>query len=315
MKKSLTVTIEEGLRSLDIALIITVPQNATISTRQSEIEKIVIKQFDAIGAVLSGAFARNTMIQPLKGSIIDLFILLNPERGQLNSPANLMRQLLDVLLTDYPDAVISSSGRSITIINDAFIFNVMPSFPREGKGYIVADAKSQQWVKTNPNVHYYALDEENHRQKGLLLPVIRMVKYWNECNGSLFNSYYLELLLTETLSSTKINSFVHAIKYFFKKSINMVVFTIDDPTDYGRQMDGLKDINKMMEAMKVFRECHAHIVEAEKYEEEGNLIMAYKEFGKIFGGYFLSYVDMMSRKLEANEITGAEALQIMRDAT
>ncbi|MDH5389180.1 MAG: hypothetical protein OEY06_12135 [Gammaproteobacteria bacterium] len=316
MKKiALSITIEEGLRALDTSLVITVAQNAMISARQSEIEKTVVREFDALGTALPGAIARNTMIQPLQGSVIDLFVLLKPERGQMNTPEELMRHLQEALVTQYPDAVIAADGRSIIVAYTEFIFHVVPSFYRKNKGYIVADAKKQQWIKTNPTIHYYALDDENHKQRGLLLPVVRMTRYWNECNGSLFNNYYLELLIKETLSEIKVTSYVQAIKYFYKKAIRMVVFTIDDPADNGKQMDGLKDINKMLEAMQVFRDCHEHIVKAEKYEEEGNLVLAYKEFGKIFGGYFHSYVDMMSRKLDANGITGVEALRILRDAT
>ena len=171
------------------------------------------------------------------------------------------------------------------------------------------------WAKVDPSIHYYALADDNHKHKGLLLPVIRIIKYWNECNGSLFNNYYLELLVKETLSGKKLHSCIQGVKYFFKKSVNMLVFTIDDPADFGKQMDGLKDIHKMLEAMQHFVDCHAHIVKAEKFENEGNLVLAYKEFGKIFGGYYPGYVDMMAKKLDANGITGVEALQIMRDAT
>ena len=316
MKKSaLTVTIEEGLSTLDSSLAISVPQNAIISTRQSEVSEIVIKQFNAIGTTLTGACARNTMIQPLSERMIDLFVLLEPDSGQLNTPGGLMRKLEAVLQESYPEAIIATDGRSVEISFSEFIFHVAPSFFRENKGYIIADAKNQQWIKTDPNMHYYALDDENHRQKGLLLPVVRIIKYWNECNDSLFDNYYLELLLKETLSKIKISSYVQAVKYFFSKAINLLVFTIDDPADNGKQMEGLKDIHNMLEAMESFRVCHAHIVEAEKFEKAGDLVSAYKAFGKIFDGHFPGYVDMMAKKLDANGITGVEALQIMRDAT
>jgi len=314
-KMPLTVTIEEGLRTLDSALIITVPQNATISTRQKEIEKIVVDEFDALGTVLAGACTRNTMIQPLTGNVIDLFVLLKPERGQLNTPGELMGKLEDVLLAHYPDAVVASNGLSIIVANINFTFHITPGFTRDNKGYVVVDAKNDKWTKTDPNIYYYALDDDNRKHRGLLLPVIRTIKYWNECNGSLFDDYYLELLVKEVLSDVKISSRVHAIKYIFKKAIHLVVFTINDPAAAGKQMDGLKDIHKMLEAMFCFRDCHDHIIKAECYEKEGDLKSAYKEFGKIFGGYFLSYVDMMSKKLDANGITGAEALKILRDAT
>ena len=316
MKKStLTITIEEGLTTLDGSLFINVQQDLLVTKRQSEIEKIVVKEFDALGTTLTGAYARHTAIQPLVENMIELFVSLKPERGQMNTPAELMAHLQEVLVKHYPDAVIDGKGRGIIVANKACVFHVVPSFDRDTKGYIVADAKKHQWLKTNPRIHYYALDDDNHKHKGMLLPVIRIIKYWNECNGSLFNNYYLELLLKETLTNKKVDSHVHAIKSFFKRAIGLVVFTIDDPADFGKQMDGLKDINKMLAALQCFIDSQEHISKAEKYENQGNLMMAYKEFGKIFGGYYPGYVDMMSKKLEANNITGIEALQILRDAT
>lgn len=315
MNKVLTITVEEGLRSLDEVLLITSAENAIISKRQFEIEKIVLEEFEALSTVLPGASSRNTLIQPLQDNVIDLFVLLEPELGQMNTPGGLMRKLEAVLKDHYPNAAVTADGRSILISYAEFSFHVVPSFSREEKGYIVADAKNQQWIKTNPKIHYYSLDDENHIHRGLLLPCIRIIKYWNECNGSLFNNYYLELLVKETLSEVKADTIVHAIKYFFKKSLDMVVFTIDDPADNGQQMDGLKDLHKMLEAMQNFVDGHSDIINAEKFENEGDLVSAYKEFGKIFGGYYPSYVDMMSKKLDANGITGVEALEIMRDAT
>lgn len=149
----------------------------------------------------------------------------------------------------------------------------------------------------------------------MLLPVIRIIKYWNQCNGALFDDYYLELLAKEILQQNKFSSYLQAIKIIFKKAIALVVCSIDDPADSGRQMEGLKDIEKMIEAMFCFKDCHGYIVQAAQDEKKGDLISAYRIFGKIFAGQFPGYVEMMARKLDANGITGVEALQIMRDAT
>ena len=314
-KTTLSVTIEEGLTTLDNALVINVQQDLLVTSLQAEIERVLTKEFDALGTTLTGAYATHTAIQPLEDNVIELFVLLKPERGQLNTPAELMRHMRDALLKKYSDAEIDVKGHGVNILRENYQFHLVPSFYRQGKGYIIADAKKNLWLKTNPSVHYFALDDDNRKHKGMLVPSVRVVKYWNECNGALFNNYYLELLMKETLADKKIESHVHAVKSFFRRAIKLVVFTIDDPADFGKQMDGLKDINNMLAALQCFIDSHEHIALAEKYESQGNLMMAYKEFGKIFGGAYPSYVDMMAKKLEANNITGIEALQILRDAT
>lgn len=311
----LTITIDEGLRALDASLVISVLQHSLISSRRCEIEKIMVEEFDALGTVLPGAFARNTMIQPLQGNAIELFVLLRPERGQMNTPGELMHKFEALLVSHYPDAALCHKGAAVVVEFPEFSFHVVAGFSRQDRGYVVADGKHQQWLKTNPGIHYYALDADNHRHRGLLLPVIRIIKYWNQCNGVLFDDYYLELLAKEILQHNKFNSYVQAIKIIFKNAIALVVFTIDDPADSGRQMEGLKDIEKMIEAMFCFRDCHDYIVQAEQHEKKGDLISAYRIFGKIFAGQFPGYVEMMAKKLDANGIAGVKALQIMRDAT
>ncbi len=311
----LSITIDDGLRVLDDSLVISVLQHSLISSRQSEIEKIMVEEFDALGTVLPGAFARNTMIQPLQDNAIDLFVLLRPERSQMNTPGELMHKFEALLVSHYPDAALYHKGAAVVVEFPEFSFHVVAGFYRQDRGYVVTDGKNQQWLKTNPGIHSFALNADNHRHRGLLLPVIRILKYWNRCNGALFDDYYLELLVKEILQQNKFSSYAQAIKIIFKKAIALVVFTIDDPVDSGRQMEGLKDIEKMIDAMFCFRDCHDYIVQAEQYEKMGDLSSAYKIFGRIFAGQFPGYVEMMAKKLDANGIAGVKALQIMRDAT
>lgn len=312
---NITVTIEEGLRALDSLLILGVQQRSVVSARQSEIDKIVIAGMSAQATSLPGAFARHTSIQPLEDKEIDLFVQLKPEMGQRNTPGSLLSKFEDLLHVHYPKAVLSTDKQAVLVKFPEVSFRLVPCFYQQNKGYVIADAENNKWRKTDPSIFYYALDEANNRHRGLLVPVIRIIKHWNRRNGDWFNDYYLELLVKQALEGVKFDSYVKAIKHVFKKAIHLVVFTIDDPSDFGKQMEGLKDVFKMVEAMLSFQECHAHIVKAERYEKRGDLISAYKEWGKIFNDDFPSYVDIMAEKLEANGISGVEALRILRDAT
>ena len=311
----ITVTIDEGLRALDSLLILGVQQRSLVSARHSEIDKIVIADFGAQVTSMPGAFSRNTSIQPLEDNKIDLFVQFNPDLGQRSTPVGLLNKLEGLLVEHYPEATLSADKQAVLVKFPDVAFHIVPCFYQDKKGYVIADAKNNKWRKTDPGIFYYALDDANNRHKGLLLPVIRIIKHWNRRNGDWFNDYYLELMVKQALDGVKFDSYVQAIKHVFKKAIHLVVFTIDDPSDFGKQMEGLKDVFKMVEAMLSFQECHARIVKAEHYEKRGDLISAYKEWGKIFKADFPSYVDIMADKLEAKGITGVEALQILRDAT
>ena len=316
MKKSnITVTVEDGLKALDSLLILSVQQRSVVSACQSEIDKIVIIDFSAQATSLPGAFSRHTAIQPLEDNEIDLFVQLNPELGQRNTPGGLLGKLEDLLVEHYPEAALSVDQQAVLVKFPEVSFRVVPCFYQEKKACVIADGKNNKWRKTDPSIFYYELDDANNRHKGLLLPVIRIIKHWNRRNGNWFNDYYLELMVKHALDGVKFDSYVQAIKYVFKKAIRLVVFTIDDPSNFGKQMEGLKDVFKMVEAMLSFQDCHGHIVKAEHFEKCSDLISAYKEWGKIFVDDFPSYVDIMAEKLEANGISGVEALQILRDAT
>lgn len=314
-RPNLTVIIEEGLRALDDQLVLSVQQRSVVSARRAEIDKIMVKKFAAKETAVYGAFSRQTAIQPFEDNVVDLFVHLDPALGQRSKPGGLMEHLHELLLKHYPESEIAADQLAVMVKFPEVSFRVVPCFYREEKSYVITDAKNDKWLKTDPRIFYYALDEANSRHKGMLLPVIRIIKHWNRCNGEWFNDYYLELMVTKALDGVKFNSYVQAIKHVFKKAIRLVVFTIDDPSVFGKQMEGLKDVFKMVEAMLSFQECHAHIVNAERYERYGDLISAYKEWRKIFAEDFPSYVDIMSDKLEANGVTGAEALKILRDAT
>jgi len=313
--RKLTVTIEEGLRALDSLLVLGVRQRSIASKRQYEIDKIVIAGFGAKAVSVFGALSRSTAIQPLEDNEIDLFVQLDPERGQSSTPGGLLSKLEDLLIEHYPEAALSIDKQAVLVKFEEISFRVIPCFYQEKKGYVVVDGKNNKWKKTDPSIFYYALDDANSQHKAMLLPVIRIIKHWNRRNGDWFNDYYLELMVKQLLQGVKFESYVQAVKHVFDKAIKIAIFTIDDPCEFGKQMDGLKDVFKMVEAMLSCKDCYAHIIKAEDLEKNGDLVSAYREWRKIFSDDFPSYVDIMSDKLQANGITGVEALQILRDAT
>ncbi|MCK5263639.1 MAG: hypothetical protein KAJ92_08115, partial [Gammaproteobacteria bacterium] len=214
MKKSnITVTIEDGLKALDSLLILSVQQRSVVSVCQSEIDKVVIAGFAAQATALPGAFYRHTTIQPLEDNEIDLFVQLGSELGQRNTPGGLLGKLEDLLVEHYPEAGLSVDKQAVLVKFPELSFRVIPCFYQDKKGYVIADGKNDKWLKTDPSIFYYALDDANNRHKGLLLPVIRIIKHWNRRNGNWFNDYYLELMVKHALDGVKFDSYVQAIKY------------------------------------------------------------------------------------------------------
>ena len=72
-------TIDEGFEELRSNLEITDLQEKTVSTRQKNVRKALEDDFDILDSFLTGSYRRSTMIAPLKGADLDIFIVLDPK--------------------------------------------------------------------------------------------------------------------------------------------------------------------------------------------------------------------------------------------
>src|SRR6516225_4865062 len=72
-------TIDEGFAGLRSNLEITDLQEKTVSTRQQNVRKALEDDFDILDSFLTGSYRRSTMIAPLKGADLDIFIVLDPK--------------------------------------------------------------------------------------------------------------------------------------------------------------------------------------------------------------------------------------------
>lgn len=308
-------TIETGFRMLKSHLEITDAQHSAIATRQAELEQVISKGFDTYGTTLSGAYSRNTMISVQKGATVDVFLFLRAKYGRQYTPEGLLDRLHDTLFNTYEDACINKAGNGVTVPLSDYQFNIMPCFTKENKGYVFPEYKSNQWERADPNTYSDQLIEADRYHNGNLLPLIKIIKYWNHVVNDVFDEYYLEILVKNILTDVPITSDADAISYIFKKATLEVAFTIDDPAGFGAQVQGLNDGDRIAEAMLDFHDTYKTSLNAVNHELEGELEKAYTEWHSIFTGLFPSPLQMLIQELEDSGIEGARALKIMRDRT
>ena len=113
----------------------------------------------------------------------------------------------------------------------------------------------------------------------------------------------------------EVTDYTNAVKYIFKEARHEVVFAIKDPAGFGPQLKGVKDAERLAEAMISLHEAYKATLNAERFEHEGELDLAYKEWESIFTGFFPKPFEMLAQELEGSGIEGVKALKILMDRT
>lgn len=308
-------TIETGFQILKSHLELTDAQRSAIVSHQAELELAISEGFETHGTMLAGAYSRNTMIALQEGAVVDVFLVLRAKYGRQYRPQGLLDQLLDTLFEKYKDAQINNSSHGVVVSLSDYQFIVTPCFHKEGKGYVIPDYSNDEWIKTDPSSYADQLKAANRSNENHLIPLIKLIKCWNYVIDNMFDQYYLELLAYNIFTGVPITNDINAISYFFKEARLEVVFTIDDPAGYGLQVQGLRDAERLAEAMLCFHDTYKTTIDAENFLNDGDLDSAYNAWESIFAGYFPTPLQMLIRELEASGIEGAQALKIIMDRT
>ena len=161
---------------------------------------------------LAGSYARWTKTKPLKD--VDIICVLNPdkEKGYLNKPKVLLDDFRSKLITKYgKEAVPPVNFRSVTVefIKDedeagrdkkVMSIDIVPSFAIGNAAYKIPDMPSNDWVKTNPQIHADLTTKANEKFDGEWKPLVKMIKKWNEFNGKPIKpSFLIEVMALDIL--------------------------------------------------------------------------------------------------------------------
>ncbi len=180
----MATTIQGGFEQLRANLEITGLQSSTVSTRQTNVRDAVERGFKVLTSFLAGSYARSTMIGPLKGADVDIFVVLDPKYHSENTPAGLLQKVRDALKQTYPTTPsISPNGQAVTITFTDFQVDVVPAFYRIGGGYLIPNSNTGGWIATDPTVHATVLTEANKAHNGDLVPLVKMIRGWNRVSS------------------------------------------------------------------------------------------------------------------------------------
>lgn len=254
----------------------------SVSRCQAAIETYLGQYISTFTTVLPGAFSRNTMVSPLSDSVVDMLVLFNQKHQTRFLPNDLLHKLDVTLSAEYPGVVLDKKTASIHLPIEDFEFRVQPGFITDGNHYLVPAMSTDDWVVYDALGYKYQFAKMNSEHKGKLLHVVRMIKTWNRLSGSLFDGYFLELLVKDVLADYEIQTYTEAISYIFRAILSDVALRKHDPANMSLLVEGLSELEELVHAMVHVKKSYLVTVQALDCELQGDVQRAISHWEKLF---------------------------------
>ena len=145
---------------------------------------------------------------------------------------------------------------------------------------------SYAWKRTNPKEDQRRLSTQNQQQDGLLLPTIRMLKWWNdEKNGGRLKGILLETLTENGLRGMDLVGLAQALHLAFV-SIHLALDSppCEDPTDLGPPLDSTLSEADRQASIVAARTAHLHAIDAANAVNSGDSAGAVSAWANVFPG-------------------------------
>ena len=251
---------------------------------------MVENDFEVLDSFLTGSYRRSTMIAPLKEADVDVFVVLDAKYYTPNGQAQLLQSVQKNLLKTYTKTPrIRPAGRAVTIRFTDFKVDVVPSFNRQGGGYLIPDADTATWIPTNPKRHVELWAASNKAHNGDFVPLIKILKGWNK-SRDLFKSFHLETIIYTVLNGIRIDDYPSGVRYVFDKAQGKIKFKLADPAGYsddvGAHVRTEAEMSKLIERLAW---AHQTAAQAEQLAANGHIKDAFEKWKLIFKDYFPAY--------------------------
>jgi predicted nucleotidyltransferase len=194
-----------------------------------------------------GSYDRNTII-PLDDDLdVDILIIFKTNELQ---PDTYLKKIKEFCEKNYPKSEIYQDHPTVAVELDHIKFELVPSFYNSNGVVKIPASRSEKltWITTNPEVFKNKVLTKDKNNKNLIIPLIRVFKYWNILNGKPFKTFELEnyIVSKEYFSST-------VREYFYAISVGLD--TIAKSDNQKECVDNLKErIRRLkgLEQIKVF---------------------------------------------------------------
>ncbi|MGB5584308.1 MAG: hypothetical protein WBO16_10455 [Gammaproteobacteria bacterium] len=276
------VTVEASLEKLAKDLEPSIREYTAVNRCRDNIQNYLGQFISSFTIDLPGAFARTSMASPLGESVIDMLVLFNISHSKKFFPRELLDKLHVTLQSEYPGTTFDEATESVYVPIEGFRFKVQPGFVADQRHYLVPAPGWNEWVKYDFLGYKSLLLRMNAQHNGKLLHVIRMIKAWNRLSGRAFNEYFLELMVNEVLFDYEIQTYQSAISHIFRAVLDGVPLKQHDPANECLLVEGLHDLDEVINAMLHVKCSYQVTRQALEREEQGRMKEALSDWAQLF---------------------------------
>lgn len=146
-------------------------------------------RFVVTRTALFGSFVRDTRLPAAIDPRTDVDVLvIFRERGQ--KPEHYLAQIRQVLERHYPKVAIVQNGDRLVLQGLQGRIELVPGL--DSINGVQIPGKNAAWQMCNPDEELRELQEKDKASGGLVLPLVRLVRYWNALNDYPFDSFEIE---------------------------------------------------------------------------------------------------------------------------
>lgn len=151
---------------------------------EAEFDRFVVSRSE-----VAGAWARDTALPAAMDpdEDIDMLVIFR-ERGHL--PDHYLQQLHQFALLHYPKSAIEFANGVLRLKLLQTRIRLVPA--HESLNGMQIPASATTWVRIDPAEAVRQLAEKDRQHEGLVMPALRLAKYWNVRNGRVFGNWELE---------------------------------------------------------------------------------------------------------------------------
>ncbi len=178
-------------------------------------------EIKVIDSFLTGSYARQTMIRPLKD--VDFFVKMHYGEHKNDKPVVLLSKIRKILSKANPKTPISVSPPCVRVKFGYCHFEVVPAFGIEDNEdlFEIPTERGGDWQPTFPKIPDKWMTEQNKKSEGLFIPTIKMLKRWRDIRCSFLRSFHLEMLTRMAFDYYMIDNYAEGVYAFFEISYKL----------------------------------------------------------------------------------------------
>lgn len=223
---------------------ITIPVDQTHRLeRLKEITKSALeKNMDIVSINVVGSIAKGTQIKKKEGNDVDLEVILNKDKygewlNNENGTIYALEKTKDALKSDprFRAIKVRVDRNAVTAILGGLKVDVVPVFEHSNGGVLVSDTHTRKWLRSDPRRSKRILEIIDSRNENKVVPLIRILKDWNQKNGRKLNSVTIEAMAEhyfvndkpkngENSNRANVHEFFSKFPYYLQNGISDQLF-------------------------------------------------------------------------------------------